>query len=329
MLKIIGIGNALVDIMTSLEEDEFLEINELPKGSMQLVEAEKSAELLKAAAKLKKQQVSGGATANTIRSLAKLGVETGFIGKVGNDELGNFYEKELTDYGVKPRMMRADIPTGTALALVSKDGERTFATHLGAAISLIPEDLKDEDFEDYNILYLEGYLVQNHDLLTRAAEISKKKNLQLAIDLASYNIVSAEKEFLKPFIRDHVDILFANEEEAESFFPGKSPEEAVIAFAEMVDTAIVKIGPRGALIHRGDQKVLVEGRPAQCLDTTGAGDNFAAGFLYGLSEGLDLKHAGDIANLLGANVIEVVGTSMDDVRWGSIKNEIRKIQNNP
>jgi sugar/nucleoside kinase (ribokinase family) len=325
MLKIIGIGNALVDIMTTLDEDEYLNINALPKGSMQLVEAGKSADLLKAAEKFKKQQVTGGATANTIRSLAKLGVETCFIGKVGKDELGNFYEKELTDYGVKPRMMRADIPTGTALALVSKDGERTFATHLGAAISLMPEDLKDEDFEGYNILYLEGYLVQNHDLLTRAAEISKKNNLQLAIDLASYNIVSAEKDFLKPFVRDHVDILFANEEEAESFFPGKSPEEAVMAFAGLVDTAIVKIGHRGALIHRGDENVLVKGRPAKCIDTTGAGDNFAAGFLYGLSEGLELKHAGDIANLLGANVVEVVGTSMDEVRWGSIKKEIKKI----
>ncbi len=325
MLKIIGIGNALVDIMTSLEEDEFLEHNKLPKGSMHLVEADKSAELLGAAVRYKKQQVTGGATANTIRSLAKLGVETGFIGKVGKDELGDFYEKELTDYGVKPRMMRADIPTGTALALVSKDGERTFATHLGAAVSLLPEDLKDEDFAPYNILYLEGYLVQNHDLLLRAAEISKKQHMQIAIDLASYNIVEAEIDFLKPFVRDYVDILFANEEEAESFFPGKSPEEAVIAFSELVDTAIVKVGPKGALIHRGDERVLVKGRPAKCLDTTGAGDNFAAGFLYGLSEGLDMKNAGDVANLLAARVIEVMGTSMDDIRWGHIKKEIKKI----
>ncbi|MFW5768128.1 MAG: adenosine kinase [Bacteroidales bacterium] len=325
MLKIIGIGNALVDIMTSLDKDEFLDINKLPKGSMQLVEADKSEELLKAAAAYQKQQVTGGSTANTIRSLAKLGVETGFIGKVGKDELGDFYEKELTDYGVKPCMMRADIPTGTALALVSKDGERTFATHLGAAISLTPEDLKDEDFDSYNILYLEGYLVQNHDLLNRAAEISKNKGMQLAIDLASYNVVESERDFLMPFVINHVDILFANEEEAESFFPGKKPEDAVLAFAELVDTAIVKIGPKGALIKRGDEKVLVKGRPAKCIDTTGAGDNFAAGFLYGLSQGLNLQKAGDIANLMGGNVIEVMGTSMDDVRWSNIKDEIKKI----
>ncbi|MGM0649709.1 MAG: adenosine kinase [Bacteroidota bacterium] len=327
MLKVIGIGNALVDIMTRLDDDKFLDDNQLPKGSMQLVEADKSAELLKAAERLKKQQVTGGSTANTIRSLAKLGVDACYIGKVGKDELGDFYENEMKAYGVKPRIMRDDTPTGLALALVSKDGQRSFATHLGAAIALTADDLNADDFMDYDILYLEGYLVQNHELLVKAAEISKKHKLKLAIDLASYNVVEAEIDFLKPFVRDHVDILFANEEEAESFFPGKKPEEAVLAFSEMVETAVVKIGPKGALIHRGDEKVLVKGRPAKCIDTTGAGDNFAAGFLYGLSEGFSLKNAGDIANLLGANVIEVVGTSMDDARWGNIKKEIRKIQN--
>ncbi len=325
MLKIIGIGNALVDIMTSLDEDDFLTNNKLPKGSMQLVEADKSDQLLKAAAKLRKQQVTGGSTANTIRSLAKLGVETGFIGKVGQDELGDFYENELKDYGVKPRMSRSETPTGTALALVSKDGERTFATHLGAAVSLSPGDLRDEDFKGFNILYLEGYLVQNHNLLKRAAEISRNQNLQLAIDLASYNVVEAELDFLKPFVRDHVDIVFANEEEADSFFPGKSPEDAVVAFAELADIAVVKIGAKGAYIKRGEEQALVKGRPATTLDTTGAGDNFAAGFLYGLSEGLTLRKAGEIANLMGGNVIEVIGTTMDEHRWDNIKSEIKKI----
>jgi len=325
-MKIFGIGNALVDIMTSLDKDEFLNANNLPKGSMQLVDAEKSQELLKSAEKFEKQQVSGGSAANTIRSLAKLGVDVSFLGKVGKDALGNFYEKEMQDYGVKTFMSKSEIPTGTALALVSPDGERTFATHLGAAVMLMPADISEEAMDNNDIIYLEGYLVMNHALLVRAAELKKAHNCKLAIDLASFNVVEAEHEFLTGFVKNHVDIVFANEEEAAAFFPGKSPEEAVIAFSEMVEIAIVKVGAEGAYIRKGNVQIKVPGRPAKCIDTTGAGDNFAAGFFYGLSNNLGLEKSGHIANLMGCNVIEVIGTSMDESRWSRIFSVIEEIK---
>jgi sugar/nucleoside kinase (ribokinase family) len=325
-MKIFGIGNALVDIMTTLDKDEFLSVNNLPKGSMQLVDAEKSQELLKSADKFEKQQVSGGSAANTIRSLAKLGVDVSFLGKVGKDELGLFYEKEMQDYGVKTFMSKSEIPTGTALALVSPDGERTFATHLGAAVMLMPDDISESAINAHDILYLEGYLVMNHALLERAAALKNQKGLKLAIDLASFNVVEAEHDFLVDFVKNNVDIVFANEEEAAAFFPGKSPEEAVVAFSEMVEIAIVKIGAEGAYIRQADVQVKVPGRPANCIDTTGAGDNFAAGFLYGLSKNLGLEKSGHVANLMGCNVIEVIGTSMDENRWKNIFSVIDEIK---
>lgn len=300
--------------MTSLDGDEFLSSNALPKGSMQLVDSEKSENLLKSADKYQKQQVSGGSAANTIRSLAKLGVDCAYLGKVGVDNLGDFYEKEMQDYGVSTFMSRSDIPTGTALALVSPDGERTFATHLGAAVMLAPEDIAADSLKGYDILYIEGYLVMNHALLERAAEVKAQTGMKLAIDLASYNVVESEHSFLTDYVKNHVDIVFANEEEAAAFFPGKTPEESVVAFGEMVETAIVKIGADGAYIRQGDLQVKVPGRPASCVDTTGAGDNFAAGFLYGMANGLDLEKSGHVANLMGGNVIEVIGTSMDEDR---------------
>ncbi|MEA1875025.1 MAG: adenosine kinase [Bacteroidota bacterium] len=325
-MKIIGIGNALVDIMTRLDKDEFLSNNNLPKGSMQLVDAEKSLELLKSADRFEKQQVSGGSAANTIRSLARLGVDVSFLGKVGQDDLGVFYEKEMQDYGVKTLMSKSDIPTGTALALVSPDGERTFATHLGAAVMLMPNDISEKAMNNNDIIYLEGYLVMNHALLERAAELKNQHNMKIAIDLASFNVVEAEHEFLTDFVKNHVDIVFANEEEAAAFFPGKSPEEAVVAFSEMVEIAIVKVGAEGAYIRQGDTQVKVPGRSANSIDTTGAGDNFAAGFFYGLSNNLGLEKSGHIANLMGCNVIEVIGTSMDENRWKNIFSVIDEIK---
>lgn len=315
-----------MDIMTSLDKDDFLTDNALPKGSMQLVEAEKSKEILSATEKYEKQQVSGGSAANTIRSLARLGLDVAYLGKVGKDDLGDFYERELRDYGVNAVMSRTDIATGTAIALVSPDGERTFATNLGAAISLIPDDILEDEIKKYDIIYLEGYLVQNHDLLLRAAELKEKFGMRLALDLASYNVVESEHAFLSEFVKNSVDIVFANEEEAASFFPGKTPEESVVAFSEIVDIAVVKIGADGAYIRQGTDQMLVPGRKSNCIDTTGAGDNFAAGFLFGLSESLGLEKSGDVANLLGCNVIEVIGTSMDNGRWDNIFGEIEKIR---
>lgn len=325
MKNILGVGNALVDIMTQLENDNFLTDNNLAKGSMQLVDGEKSNQLQKDSDALIKKLTSGGSAANTIRSLARLGAPTAYIGKTGKDTLGNFFENEMIQYGVQAHMLHTDTATGSAIALVSKDGERTFATHLGAAIEMCPEDLIEQHFLNTEIVYLEGYLVQNHALMERAGKISKQSGLALALDLASYNIVEAERDFLLSYLRNYVDIVFANEEEAASMFPGLSPKAALQELADICKIAVVKIGKQGALIISGEDNFAVPAKDANVIDTTGAGDNFAAGFLYGYLKNYPLNRCAEIGSLLAANVIEVVGTTMDEERWEKILTELKSI----
>jgi sugar/nucleoside kinase (ribokinase family) len=317
MDKVLGIGNALVDIMTKLDEDKFLEEFELPKGSMQLVEPDFVKRISKASDKFEKIQSSGGSAANTIHGLARLGVDTGFIGKVGDDELGNFFHDDMKKSKIEPKLLRTKTDSGRAVALISPDSERTFATFLGAAIELSPEDLKTDFFQGFKYLHVEGYLVQNHDLLKKASALAKENGLKISLDLASYNVVEDNLDFLNDYIKNYVDIIFANEEEAKSF-TGKEPEKALEELAKMCEIAVVKVGKDGSMIKSGDKKFTVEPIKASPVDTTGAGDAYAAGFLYGLVKGLGLGKAGEIGSVLAGKVIEVVGAKMDDEKWKEI-----------
>jgi len=321
MTKIIGIGNALVDVLTQLENDDLLVALELPKGSMQLVDAVKSEQIQENSRGLKKQMASGGSAANTIHGLAKLGVETAFIGTIGDDETGNFFHNDLIDNNITPLLIKSKSPSGIANAMISKDGERTFGTFLGAAIELSANHLKDEQFEGYDILHVEGYLVQNHELLEAILKTAKNNGLKVSIDLASYNVVEDNLDFLKEMVEKYVDIVFANEEEAKAF-TGLEPEEALNEISKVTDIAIVKIGKKGSMIKQGDTIVTVDVREIEPVDTTGAGDIYAAGFLYGLVNDLGFKKSGEVGSLLASTVIEKVGAKISDDKWQEILKEI-------
>jgi len=195
MSKIIGIGNALVDIMTIIESDEILKKLDLPKGSMQLVDFETSAKIQEYTQNLKRSLASGGSAANTIRALAKLGASTAYIGKVGKDDLGKFFEEDISSLGVFSRLIKSDIPTGRAIALISPDSERTFATCLGAASQMQASEINELSFAGYDILHIEGYLVFNNELIETAMIYAKEKGLTISFDMASYNVVSENLEF--------------------------------------------------------------------------------------------------------------------------------------
>jgi sugar/nucleoside kinase (ribokinase family) len=317
MKKVLGIGNALVDIMTKLDDDKFLEEFQLPKGSMQLVGEDFVRNISQASEKFERYRSSGGSAANTIHGLARLGVDTGFIGKVGEDELGNFFYDDMKNNNIDPVLLKTKTDSGRAVALISPDSERTFATFLGAAIELSPEDLQGDFFRDFNYLHVEGYLVQNHDLLKTASDLAKENGLKISLDLASYNVVEDNIDFLKDYIANYVDIIFANEEEAKAY-TGKEPEEALDVLAEQCDIAVVKIGKDGSFVKSGDQKFRIEPIKASPVDTTGAGDAYAAGFLFGLVKGYSLDKCGQIGSVLAGKVIEVVGAKMDEKKWKEI-----------
>jgi len=321
MAKILGMGNALVDIMTKIPNDAILEELKLPKGSMQLVDLETSGQVLKATEHFEKELTSGGSAANTIHGLAMLGVETSFIGKIGRDKYGEAFRADLLQSGIHPQLLLSETHSGRAVALVSLDSERTFATHLGAAVELSAEDLQPSQFQGYDYFHIEGYLVQNHELLKKAVSLAKENDLKVSIDMASYNVVEENKTFLGPIIHDYVDIIFANEEEAKAF-TGLEPASALDKLAEICDIAVVKIGEAGSLIKQGENKYEIGIIEARSVDTTGAGDLYAAGFLYGLTEQYPLDKCGMMGTLLAGNIIEVIGAKMDKERWSNIINAI-------
>jgi sugar/nucleoside kinase (ribokinase family) len=317
MAKVLGMGNALVDALAQIDNDNVLEQLGLPKGSMQLVDWEASEKAMKAVANFPLSQASGGSAANTIHGLAKLGIETGFIGKIGKDEIGKFFKNDLLDAKVTPLLAESETRSGLALALVSPDSERTFATYLGAAVEISAEDLKIEQFQGYDYFHIEGYLVQNYELIERAVILAKEAGCKVSIDLASFNVVEANLDFLKRITEQYVDIVFANEEEAKSF-TGKEPEEALHQIAEIADYAIVKIGSKGSMVKH-DGKVYNAGViKANSIDTTGAGDLYASGFLYGMIKGYSLDRCAEIGAITAGNIIEVIGAKMDDSRWEKI-----------
>ncbi len=314
MKKVIGLGNALVDIMTMLENDDLLAQFNLPKGSMQLVDKTTANYINHSTQHLNKKLASGGSAANTIHGLANLGVSTGFIGKIGNDELGEFFKKDMIDHKIEPKLAYSNTDSGCAIALVTPDSERTFATFLGAAVEISESDILPSQFDGYTHFHIEGYLVQNHDLMLKAVQTAKEKGLIISLDLASFNVVEANKDFLENLILTYVDIVFANEEEAKAF-TGHEPETALIALSEKCEIAIVKTGKNGSLIKKGQDVHTIGIIPVNSIDTTGAGDLYASGFLYGLLHNLPLDKCGNIGSVLSGHVIEEIGAKMNLERW--------------
>lgn len=323
MKQILGIGNALVDIMTMISDDTILESFGLPKGSMQLVDHEKSKLVKSETVNFKRSLASGGSAANTIHGLAMLGEKTGFIGSIGQDELGDFFENDMKNAEIKTMLIRRNSVTGTAVALISPDSERTFATHLGAAVELNAEDLNPEFFIGYDILYMEGYLIFNKSLVEAACKIAKEKSIKIALDLASYNVVEAKLSDFREIIEKYVDIVFANEEEAKAF-TGMAPEEALNEISKYCEVAVVKVGGEGSWIKRGEEILKIGTMQVNLKDTTGAGDLYASGFLYGYSNDLDLEKCGLIGSLMAGTVIEIIGARMDETKFEKIRKSINE-----
>lgn len=325
MKKVLGIGNALVDILLKLENDQLLSEFKVPKGSMQLIDEYDRLKIFERIDALPTQQASGGCAANTVHGLANLGVETGFIGKVGTSELGKFFQEDLKKSNITPHLSFSVSNTGTAIAFISPDSERTFATYLGAAVELTDKELDATLFSRYDIFHIEGYLLQNHDLIQKAVTIAKENNMKVSIDMASYNVVEDNLEFLKSLVHLYVDIVFANEEEAKAFTGKEDPGEALDEIAKDAEIAIVKLGKNGSLVKFKDKEYTIAPIKANSIDTTGAGDLFASGFLYGLIHDMGMDKCGQIGSLLAGTVIENIGAKINSHQWKNIKAEIAKI----
>lgn len=324
-MKIVGIGNALVDILVKIPDAQILSELGIAKGSMNLVDETVRDAVLKKISGSGYRMTTGGSISNTMFALSHLGESSSFIGKTGNDDFGRFYLRELTESGVTMHVICEEQPSGTAVAMITPDGERTFCTYLGAAANMRKQDLNPAYFEPYTHLYAEGYLVQNHELIESVMQIAKSLDMTVMLDIASFNVVAADRDFLLFLIDNYVDILLANEEEATAL-TGKPAAEAIHEIAGKVKIAIVKEGDRGSLVKCEQESVHVPVyRKIQPVDTTAAGDYYAAGFFYGLIHGANLKKCAEIGSLLSYYIIQVVGTKLQDNVWTEIKTKVKEI----
>ncbi|HUY63413.1 MAG TPA: adenosine kinase [Acidimicrobiales bacterium] len=313
-LDVVALGSALVDVLCHATEDD-LRLFDLAKGSMALVDLQRAADLY--AALVPAAEVSGGSAANTAAGVAALGGRAGFVGTVADDELGAVFERDLSAVGVVTRLVRrraepeADRATGRCLVYVTPDGERTMATHLGVAATLGPDDLDAHVVADAQILYIEGYL---WDLgpakaaIRRAMEAAHASDALVALSLSDPFCVQRHRAEFLALLHGEVDVLFANEDEVRLLFAADRFEAAVAAVEETGVLAALTRGPAGSVVvgAQGASAVAAEAVEA-VVDTTGAGDLYAAGFLFGLTHGHDPEGCARLGSLCAAEVISHLG----------------------
>lgn len=320
---IIGVGSPIVDSIAQIEES-FLQQVDGDKGGMLLTDAATITRLID---RITGEPFAspGGSAGNTLFALARMGASTSFLGKTGNCDRGTFYRKRFAELGGDAsRFKVGDVANGHCLSLVTPDGERTMRTDLGAAMTLRPDEISAEDFAGCTHAHIEGYLLFNAELMQRVIESAKEAGCSISLDLASFEVVQAAGETLPAILRDYVDIVFANEEEA-SAYTGMRDDYAAMAgeLASVCRIAAVKVGARGSYIAADGKVEKVEPVPAEkVVDTTGAGDLWAAGFLYGWSRQMPLAECARIGSMLGSAVVQQQGTQLPEEVWSGILSRI-------
>lgn len=323
-MKILGLGNALVDVLSRLDDDKTLVSIGIQKGAMDMISKEQMVLIREYQKGVQTTKGPGGANCNTIRTISLLGGESGFVGKVGDDDLADFYEQAIKGSNAHSHLIKTTGMSGSCTVFISPDGERTMGTYLGPAPTITPDEITDELLGNYDCIYIEGYLIVNEELVRETMKKAKRLGLTVVLDLANYNIVNAFKELLEDIIPKYVDILFANESETEAF-TGKTAEEAVEILEKQVHISLVTLGKRGSLIGCEGMVIHVDAEGGKPVDTTGAGDNFAAGFLYGQAVGASLKQSAQIGSLLSGYVIDVIGAQIPNDKWPQIKLKVKDI----
>jgi sugar/nucleoside kinase (ribokinase family) len=314
---VVGVGNALVDILTH-EDDDFLARTGAPKGGMTLVEKDYIDDLL-AVTKDQPSYVPGGSACNTIVGVGRLGGKARFIGKCGNGHLGKLFREDLVKQRVEPHLVDSDDPTGRCLSVITPDSQRSMFTYMGASGQTQPDEIAAANFSNAAVAHVEGYLLHNPELLEAALAAAKRAGAFVSLDLASFNVVAEALPVLTRLVEAYVDILIANEDEAEAFTGEGNEMKALKAMGNKASLAALKVGARGSfLIHGGEVTRVIPRTGATPVDTTGAGDLWAAGFLYGLVKGHSLQKCGELGSVCGYEVCQVVGASIPDAGWDRV-----------
>ena len=307
---VVGIGNALVDVIAHADET-FIAQQELVKGSMTLIETDRAVSLYRALGSA--VEMSGGSAANTMCGIASFGGRAAYIGKVCDDELGRVFGHDLRAVGItfRPGAPEADVPTGRCIIVVTPDAERTMNTYLGVSSLLCPPDIDEATVAAGKVLYMEGYLYDRpeaKEAFRAAARVAHANGREVSLTLSDSFCVDRHRNDFRGLVADEVDILFGNEDELMSLYEVTTFEAAVAAVRADCALAVITRGPSGSVIITGGGVISVAAEDVErVLDTTGAGDLFASGFLYGYTNGKSLEECGRLGSLAAAEVISHVG----------------------
>lgn len=320
-MRCLGVGSPLVDLLARVDET-FLRDN-VPgaKGGMEMVAEDFIAGLLSRLPE-PPQQVAGGSAGNTIFAMAELQCDVAMFGKLGGDPNGDFYRRTLRELGGSDRefIVTDAAPTGVCLSLITPDAERTMRSSLGASLLLTAQEADRIDFNSFDLVYIEGYMLFS-PVFRRVLELARAAGCRIGIDLSSFEVAEKFRAELKQILPECVDIVLANAEEAAALFCGEgTPDDHLDWLADWCDIAAVKLGRDGALVRRGAEKIHI----ASCLvehpvDTTAAGDYWAAGFLCGLGRGEPLARAAWYGSLLSGEIVKVIGAKLPENSWKYIR----------
>lgn len=322
---LIAAGSPIMDSLINVSE-EFVAGIDGGKGGMELVDSAYIENLI-AKAGVTVTSAPGGSAANSIFAASNLGLKTAIIGKVGNDDVSVDYQEQYLDInGSTELFKRSNSPHGHCLSLITPDKQRTMRTSLGAAMELSIDDVSVADFENVKVAHLEGYMLYNRDLIFHVLECAKQAGCIISLDLSAHEVVNASADVLKEIIEKYVDVVFANEDEAAAFTGIESDYEAMAKYlSKLCEVAVVKMGADGCFVADENSITKVDAFEVETVvDTTGAGDAFAGGFLYGLIQGWSLDHSAVLASLLGAEVVQVIGAKIPEESWVSIKEFIKE-----
>ncbi len=313
-LGVVAVGNALVDVLAQATDHFIHEQHKkygMEKGAMTLIDETRAVELYSQMGP--GIETSGGSAANTMAGFASFGGKGGFIGKVAGDSLGKIFQHDIRSQGVtfNTQPLAIGAPTGRCLILVTPDAQRTMNTFLGASVELHAGDIDEDLIASAQITYLEGYLFdrdQAKKAFIRAAEIAHEAGQRVALTLSDPFCVGRHRDDFLKLVEGHVDILFANEEEIKSLYQEENFGEAAAAVQDKCEIAVLTRGEKGAVIMANGEQIAIAAAPvARVVDTTGAGDQFAAGFLYGFTEGMKLDKCGRLGAAAAAEVISHIG----------------------
>ena len=302
-----AIGSALVDILM-FEDDDFLRKTNAAKGGMMLVDQPYIEKTL-------------GSACNTAVGIGKLGGKARFIGKCGQGDMATLFEEDLRKNNVQPHLFKSASPTGRVLSIITPDAQRSMFTFLGASSEMTADEIDGSDFADVVIVHLEGYLLFNTDLVYAALKRAREAGARVSLDLASYTVVEDSRDVLDDIVNRFVDILIANEDEAHAFTGHTDERKAMASLSQRAEIAVLKVGEKGSYVSKQENIIRIKPMTGQgpVVDTTGAGDLWASGFLFGLASGSPLDRCGQIGSACGYEVCRVVGADIPDEGWERIR----------